>query len=63
MVSCAYVYENGEYVYKKSFENIPNYRIDNSEKLKEDLESLTGQGRYDVCFKAMQDILGNVVEE
>lgn len=33
MVSCAYVYENGEYVYKKSFENIPNYRIDNSEKL------------------------------
>ena len=27
-ISCAYVYEDGEYVYKKSFENIPNYMID-----------------------------------
>ena len=27
-ISCAYVYEDGEFVYKKSFENIPNYMID-----------------------------------
>lgn len=25
---CAYVYEDGEYIYKKSFEEIPNYVID-----------------------------------
>ncbi len=33
MVNCAYVYENGEYVYKKSFEQIVNYSVDNSDKL------------------------------
>ena len=25
---CVYVYEDGDYVYKKSFEDIPNYAID-----------------------------------
>lgn len=31
-VHCAYVYDDGEYIYKKSFEEIPNYRIDTNEK-------------------------------
>lgn len=32
-VSCAYVYEDGKFIYKKSFEEIPNYVIDNNEKV------------------------------
>lgn len=31
-VSCAYVYAEGEFVYKKSFELIPNYSINEDEK-------------------------------
>lgn len=31
-VHCAYVYIDGEYVYTKSFEEIPNYQIDNDNK-------------------------------
>ena len=31
-IACAYVYEDGEFVYKKSFELIPNYVIDEEEK-------------------------------
>lgn len=31
-VSCAYVYAEGEFVYKKSFELIPNYSINEAEK-------------------------------
>ncbi len=31
-VHCAYVYVDGEYVYTKSFEEIPNYQIDNDNK-------------------------------
>lgn len=31
-VSCAYVYAEGEFVYKKSFELIPNYSINEEEK-------------------------------
>ena len=37
--------------------------IDNSKELREELKHLTGQGRYDVYYRAMQDILGNTVEE
>ncbi|RKM57966.1 hypothetical protein D6853_00020 [Butyrivibrio sp. X503] len=32
-VYCAYVYEDGEYVYKKTFEEISNYRIDENKKV------------------------------
>ncbi|RKM56355.1 hypothetical protein D6853_06065 [Butyrivibrio sp. X503] len=32
-VYCAYVYEDGEYVYKKTFEEISNYRVDENEKV------------------------------
>ena len=31
-LACAYVYEDGEYIYKKSFEEIPNYVIEQEEK-------------------------------
>ena len=37
--------------------------IDNSKELREELKHLTGQGRYDVYYRAMQEILGNAVEE
>ena len=30
---CAYVYSDGEYVYKKSFENIGNYKVNNEKKV------------------------------
>ncbi len=29
---CAYIYENGEYIYTNSFERIPNYSINNTDK-------------------------------
>lgn len=32
MAHCVYVYEDGEFVYVKSFENIPNYSINEEEK-------------------------------
>lgn len=28
MIYCAYVYKDGDYIYTKSFERIPNYRLD-----------------------------------
>ena len=31
-VSCAYVFENGDFVYVKSFEDIPNYSINDAQK-------------------------------
>lgn len=31
-ISCAYIYEDGEYKYVKSFENIPNYSLNNEEQ-------------------------------
>ena len=37
--------------------------IDNSKELREELKHLTGQGRYDVYYRAMQEILGNAEEE
>ena len=40
LVHCAYVYDNGEFSYVKSFENIPDYRID------EEAQCITGMG-YD----------------
>ncbi len=35
----------------------------NSPELIEELTNLTGQGRYDVCYNAMQEILGNRKED
>ena len=32
-VHCAYIYEDGEFVYNKSFEEIPNYSIDKNDKV------------------------------
>ena len=32
MVYCAYVYENGDFVYVKSFESIPNYTVNEKDK-------------------------------
>jgi hypothetical protein len=32
MVHCVYVYDNGEYSYVKSFENIPNYSVNEAEQ-------------------------------
>ncbi|WP_026665531.1 HD-GYP domain-containing protein [Butyrivibrio sp. FC2001] len=37
--------------------------IEKSPELIEELENLTGQGRYDMYYKAMQEILGNAAEE
>ena len=37
--------------------------IDNSKELRAKLKDLTGQGRYDIYYRAMQDILGNTAEE
>ncbi len=36
--------------------------IDSSPELIDKLTELTGQGRYDICFSAMQEILGNAKE-
>ncbi len=37
--------------------------IENSKGLIEELENVTGQGRYNIYYRAMQEILGNVAEE
>ncbi len=37
--------------------------MEQSPSLIEELTNLTGQGRYDVCYRAMQEILGNTDEE
>ncbi|WP_029323748.1 HD-GYP domain-containing protein [Butyrivibrio sp. AE3004] len=37
--------------------------IESSPKLIEELENVTGQGRYDLYYKAMQEILGKAKEE
>ncbi len=37
--------------------------IESSPELIEELENLTGQGRYDMYYRAMQEILGNTPEE
>lgn len=31
-ICCAYIYNGKDYVYNKSFENIPNYSVNNEEK-------------------------------
>ncbi|WP_022761770.1 HD-GYP domain-containing protein [Butyrivibrio sp. AD3002] len=37
--------------------------IEDSKELREELGNLTGQGRYDIYYRAMQEILGNAEEE
>ncbi len=37
--------------------------IENTPELIEELTNITGQGRYDICFSAMQEILGNAKEK
>ena len=37
--------------------------IKNAPKVIEELTQLTGQGRYDICFSSMQEILGNAKEK
>lgn len=37
--------------------------IEKNSRLIEELENLTGQGRYDLYYKAIQEILGNAAEE
>jgi HD-GYP domain-containing protein (c-di-GMP phosphodiesterase class II) len=37
--------------------------IESAPRLIEELENLTGQGRYDIYYKAMQEIRGNTAEE
>ena len=36
--------------------------IEDSKELRGQLKELTGQGRYDIYYRAMQDILGNTIE-
>lgn len=46
-VSCAYVFENGDFVYAKSFELIPNYSINDTEKC---IEGFYGNNTYKYQF-------------
>ena len=43
-VSCAYVYEENDFVYVKSFEQIPNYEINEEQKCIDDMRVYTITG-------------------
>ncbi|MEE3495230.1 MAG: hypothetical protein VZR06_08720 [Butyrivibrio sp.] len=44
--NCAYVYDNGDYKYKKSFEDIPNYSINSDEKV---IEGTCNLNNYEIA--------------
>ena len=52
-IHCAYVFENGDYVYKKSFEKISDYSVNNAEKC------IEGWYRSGTCYYRQRAIYEN----
>lgn len=45
MIYCAYVYKDGDYIYTKSFEKIPNYKLD------EERQCIVGMSSTEVIYQ------------